>query len=56
MGAHDAQRVSLVELQQKIYSLLQSVLLGLGQPEWAPGVAAQAKARTLRDWGSIAGR
>ena len=47
VGAHDAQRVSLFEQQQSTYLILQSVLLGLGQPEWALGVAAQAKARAL---------
>ena len=47
MGADDAQRVSLFEQQQRTYMILQSVLLGLGQPEWALGVAAQAKARAL---------
>jgi hypothetical protein len=47
VGAHDDQRVSLFEQQQNTYRILQSVLLGLGQPEWALGVAAQAKARAL---------
>ena len=47
VGADDAQRVSLFEVQQHTYRLLQSVLLGLGQPGWALGVAAQAKARAL---------
>jgi hypothetical protein len=47
VGAHDDQRVSLFEQQQNTYRSLQSVLLGLGQPEWALGVAAQAKARAL---------
>jgi hypothetical protein len=39
--------VSLFEQQQKTYMLLQRVLLGLGQPGWALGVAAQAKTRAL---------
>jgi hypothetical protein len=47
VGAHDDHRVSLFEEHQKTYLLLQSVLLGLGQPGWALGVAAQAKARAL---------
>jgi CHAT domain-containing protein len=47
LGAHDDRRVSLFEQQQVTYMLLQSVLLGLGQPGWALGVAAQAKARAL---------
>jgi len=47
VGAHDDRRVSLFEEQQSTYMLLQSVLLGLGQPGWALGVAAQAKARAL---------
>ena len=47
MGAHDDRRVSLFEQQQITYMILQSVLLGLGQEEWALGVAAQAKARAL---------
>ena len=46
-GEHDAQRVSLFERLQETYCLLQSVLLGLGRPEWALGVAAQAQARAL---------
>ena len=47
VGAHDDRRVSLFEQQQITYMILQSVLLGLGQEEWALGVAAQAKARAL---------
>jgi CHAT domain-containing protein/tetratricopeptide (TPR) repeat protein len=47
VGAHDDRRVSLFEEQQKTYMLLQSMLLGLGQPGWALGVAARAKARAL---------
>jgi CHAT domain-containing protein/tetratricopeptide (TPR) repeat protein len=47
VGVHDDRRVSLFEEQQSTYMLLQSVLLGLGQPGWALGVAAQAKARAL---------
>jgi len=47
VGVHDDRRVSLFEEQQKTYMLLQSMLLGLGQPGWALGVAARAKARAL---------
>ena len=48
LGAHDDRRVSLFEQQQNTYKLLQRVLLGLEQPGWALGVAAQAKGRALR--------
>jgi len=47
VGAHDDRRVSLFELQQEAYMVLQSVLLGLGQPGWALGLAEQAKGRAL---------
>jgi len=47
VGPHDTQRVLLFNEQHTTYMRLQSVLLGLGQPEWALGVAAQAKARAL---------
>jgi tetratricopeptide (TPR) repeat protein len=47
LGAHDDRRVSLFEQQQTTYMLLQGVLLGLEQPGWALGVAAQAKGRAL---------
>ena len=47
LGAHDDSRVSLFEQQQTTYMLLQGVLLGLEQPGWALGVAAQAKGRAL---------
>ena len=47
LGAHDERRVSLFEQQQTTYMLLQGVLLGLEQPGWALGVAAQAKGRAL---------
>jgi hypothetical protein len=47
LGAHDDRRVSLFEQQQRTYMVLQGVLLGLEQPGWALGVAAQAKGRAL---------
>ena len=47
MGAHDDRRVLLFEQQQTTYRVLQGVLLGLEQPGWALGVAAQAKGRAL---------
>jgi len=47
LGAHDDRRVSLFEQQKTTYKLLQRVLLGLEQPGWALGVAAQAKGRAL---------
>ena len=43
MGTHDDRRVLLFEEQQKAYLSLQSVLLGLGQPGWALGVAEHSK-------------
>ena len=47
LGGHDDRRVSLFEEQQTTYMVLQRVLLGLEQPGWALGVAAQAKGRAL---------
>jgi hypothetical protein len=47
LDEHDDRRVSMFERQQITYMVLQSVLLELGQPEWALGVAARAKGRAL---------
>ena len=47
VGSEDDRRISLFELQQHTYRLLQEALLQLGHAEWALGVCAQAKARAL---------
>jgi tetratricopeptide (TPR) repeat protein len=48
VGAHDDRRVSLFEEQQSTYRLLQDVLVGQAdRPDWALGVAEEAKARAL---------